>query len=206
MTAAYDYYRIVIPPNVVPPGPDDHDRGDRVERIVDHRDHARSSRGWTRHEEWTHKREEAEPRLYSHVRRQAEQQLSVSVDPDAAPPSGRHATPTHVRREVADQQRQRWGPLASPGSLASEVDYRQHLGPHVAEAGGSRDPVNEHGKRDRTMSSGDGTRALDDGRGGRDQHRQDPTGGARDMHTYARGSHLGEHSESRGGGRKRGRR
>ena len=208
VTAAYDYYRIVIPPNRVPPDPDDHDEGDMVARGAYHRDRAPSSRGRGQHEERPPKREEPESPSYSHshARRQEHGYSNGPVDPNAMHIPNRHETPAFVRRELANQQRERWEALASQGSLVSEVDYSDYLRSRPAEAGGSGGPLNENGKRGRTISSGDSIRALDGGRGRRNAHGREPVGGSRGMHSQAGDSRRGEGRDPSRGGSRRGRR
>ena len=217
VTAAYDYYRIAIPPNEVSPGLDDHDERDMVAHGSYHQDRARSARGRGHYEERPTRREEPESQSYSHshARRQGEHQREPegapryrggSADPEATYIPSRHETPAFVRRELANQQRDRWEALASQGSLVSEVNYSRYLGSRPAEASGSGNPLNDNGKRGRTMSSGDSTRALDGGRDRRDPHGGYPGGGARGMHTHARDSRRDDGRDPSRGGSRRGRR
>ncbi|KAH9840859.1 beta-lactamase-like protein [Rhodofomes roseus] len=202
VTAAYDYYRVVIPPNRMPRSPEDERDGQRVEWDVAHRDRSRERHAerFDRREEGSQARRQTEPRYQARIEAESSNQ---PVDSSRKLPP-RNEVPPFVRSELAQQSRERWEALAVQGSLVSEVDYSQHPALRASVAGrnveGHGARVNDNGKRDRTVSSGDSTRGQIRGYDGGDRGGRGRDVSVRGIHTESRGG-----TQWRGRGNKRGR-
>ncbi|TFY61398.1 hypothetical protein EVJ58_g4539 [Rhodofomes roseus] len=145
--------------------------GQRVEWDVAHRDRSRDRHAerFDRREEGSQARRQTEPRYQARIEAESSNQ---PVDSSRKLPP-RNEVPPFVRSELAQQSRERWEALAVQGSLVSEVDYSQHPALRASVAGrnveGHGARVNDNGKRDRTVSSGDSTRGQVRGYDGGDR-------------------------------------
>lgn len=192
VTAAYDFYRITLPPNRMPRSSEDGQDEQRVKQDVPRREppgeryEDRFDRGGG-----SRARRQTDQRYESHTEPESG---GRPFDPNSRQLPPRPEAPQLARHELAHQTREA---LVTHG-----VDYGFPLAPFAQRTAvgenneGPSARMNENGKRDRTASSGDSTRAQPDesrSRGWSGRGR-----GTRGIHSQARGDYRVGHNEHRG--------